>query len=177
MARMHIKGLEETMRILREVDPELYKESRKRIKKDAKPMIQAAKERLPQVPMSGWGIAAARQQDIKGRKTMRTGSGFPVYNPASAKRGVSLSIRNKRVKGYGGKSLLVAMVQNDAAGIIYDYARKSSNNNLFVRGLSKRNPEPSRYMWKAAEENMGSVHASMRDSIRDVEKRINRRLL
>ena len=177
MARAsQIRGLEETLRVLKQIDPELYKESRKRIKNDAKPMIQAAKDKLPDVPMSGWGVSRARMQDIKGRKTLRTASGFPVYNPASAKRGVTLSIRNKRRKGYGGRSLLVAMVQNDAGGMIFDYARQSSNNNLFVKGLNSRNPKPSRYMWKAAEENMGSVNASLRASIRDVEKTINRRL-
>ena len=177
MARAsQIRGLEETLRVLKQIDPELYKESRKRIKNDAKPMIQAAKDKLPDVPMSGWGVSRARMQDIKGRKTLRTGSGFPVYNPVSAKRGVILSIRNKRRKGYGGRSLLVAMVQNDAGGMIFDYARQSSNNNLFVKGLNSRNPKPSRYMWKAAEENMGSVNASLRASIRDVEKTINRRL-
>lgn len=177
MARAsQIRGLEETLRVLKQIDPELYKESRKRIKNDAKPMIQSAKDKLPDVPMSGWGVSRARMQDIKGRKTLRTASGFPVYNPASAKRGVTLSIRNKRRKGYGGRSLLVAMVQNDAGGMIFDYARQSSNNNLFVKGLDRRNPKPSRYMWKAAEENMGSVNASLRASIRDVEKTINRRL-
>ena len=177
MARAsQIRGLEETLRVLKQIDPELYKESRKRIKNDAKPMIQAAKDKLPDVPMSGWGVSRARMQDIKGRKTLRTASGFPVYNPVSAKRGVILSIRNKRRKGYGGRSLLVAMVQNDAGGMIFDYARQSSNNNLFVKGLNSRNPKPSRYMWKAAEENMGSVNASLRASIRDVEKTINRRL-
>ncbi len=177
MARSsHVRGLEEALRILKEIDPELYKESRKRIKSDAKPMIQAAKDKLPDVPMSGWGVSRARMQDMKGRKTLRTASGFPVYNPASARRGVILSIRNKRRKGYGGRSLLVAMVQNDAGGMIFDYARQRSNNNLFVRGLNSRNPRPSRYMWKAAEENMGSVRASLRASIRDVEKTINRRL-
>lgn len=178
MARgSHIRGLEETLRTLKEIDPELYKETRKRIKNDAKPMIQAAKDKLPDMPMSRWGVSSARMQDIKGRKTLRSGTGFPVYNPASAKRGVTLSIRSKRRKGYGGRSLLVAMVQNDAGGMIFDYARKSSNNNLFVRGLRKRTPrKPSRYMWPAAEENMGSVESSVRASVKDVEKTINRRL-
>jgi hypothetical protein len=172
----HIRGLEEALRVLKELDPALYKESRKRIKADAKPLVQAAKDKLPQVPMSGWGVAAARQQDMKGRKTLRTSSGFPIYNPASAKRGVTVSIRSKGARGFSGKGLLVAMVQNDAGGMIFDYASKSTNNNLFPRGLSKRNPEPSRYMWKAAEENMGSVRDSLQRSISEVERQFNRRL-
>ena len=178
MARAsHVRGLEEALRILKEIDPELYKESRKRIKSDAKPMIQAAKDKLPAVPMSGWMSAGSGGfiGDDR-RKTLKTRSGFPVYVPGKAKSGVKLSIRNKRQKGYGGRSLLFAMVQNDAAGMIFDRARQSKNNNLFIRGLNSRNPRPSRYMWKAAEENMSTVHASLRASIRDVEKTINRRL-
>lgn len=177
MARsIEVRNLKETLDTLKQIDPVLYKETRKSIRDDAKPLLQAAKQRIPQVPLSGWGVQAARQQDMKGRKTLRTASGFPVFNAASAKRGVTLSIRNKKRKGYGGKWLAVAMVQNDAAGMIFDYARKSINNNRFPNALNVRNPDPSRYMWKAAEENLGAVNASMRASIKETEKKINRML-
>lgn len=178
MARsgVHVRGLKETFETLKEIDPELYKQTRKRIRDDAKPMLQSAKSKIPQVPLSGWGVQSARQQDIKGRKTLRTGSGFPVFNPGTAKRGVTLSIRNRKRKGYGGKWLAVAMVQKDAAGMIFDYANKSTNQNKFPTALNVRNPRPSRYMWKAAEENIGSVRDSMRDSVRATEKIINRKL-
>lgn len=177
MARnVEVRNLKQTLETLKKFEPELYKEVRKQIRNDAKPMIQAAKSMIPQVPLSGWGVQAARQQDIKGRKTLRTASGFPVFNPASAKRGVTVSIKNKKRKGYGGKWLAVAMVQNDAAGMIFDYARRSTNQNKFPNALNTRHPDPSRYMWKAAEQNLGAVNASMRDSIRQAEKKINRQL-
>ena len=172
-----IKGLQETFATLRKIDPKLYKQVRADIKADAKPMLDSAKQRLPTVPISGW-LKEGRDSfiDTDKRKTLKTRSGFPVYSQAKAKKGVILSIKNRRRKGYGGKWLAVAMVQNDAAGMIFDRARNSVNQNRFPRALDTRNHSPSRYMWKAAEENMSSVYAGIRESIRKMEKDINREL-
>lgn len=178
MARnVEVRNLKQTLDTLKQIDPTLYKQTRKRIRDDAKPLLQSAKDRIPQVPISGWvkqGRGATR--DDKGQKTLRGRSGFPIFEPDAAKKGVKLSIRNRKRKGYGGRWLAVAMVQNDAAGIIFDLAHTSKNQNRFPRALDVRNPDPSRYMWKAAEQNLGTVNASMRASIRETEKIINRKL-
>lgn len=172
-----IRGLKEAFATLRKIDPELYKQVRKDIKNDAAPMVMAAKALIPQVPISGWlKEGSGSSVDKVGRKTLRTKSGFPVFVPSKAKSGVSLSIKNRKMKGYGGRWLAIAMVQNDAAGMIYDYARNSTNNNRFPSALNRRNPQPSRYMWKAAEQHMGDVYKSVRQSVTQVEKRINQEL-
>lgn len=171
-----VKGLEEALAALKQLDPEVYKATRERIRSDAKPMLQAAKKGIPKVPLSGWGESSGVQQDIKGRKTLRTASGFPVFRPSQAKRGVTLSMRSRRKKGYGGKWLAIAMVQKDAAGMIFDYAKKSTNQNRFPAGLNVRNPKPSRYMWKAADDNMKELRKSIKRAAKDAERAVNKKL-
>jgi hypothetical protein len=115
-------------------------------------------------------------QDRKGQKTLRTGSGFPVFESAGARRRIALSITNKGVKGYTGKRRLIAVVEKDAAGQILDYAGRKNKSSSFAKNLGVHNGFASRFMWPAAEKHKDAVRASIRKSVREIERDVNMRL-
>lgn len=176
LARREIRGLNAALDKLKEVDPKFEREAKKRMRVAAKPIIQDARSRIPDVPLSGWHSGRAKMQDIKGQKTLRTGTGFPVFEPAAARRRIALSIANKRVKGYSGRRRIVAIEEKDAAGMILDYAGRKDASNRFGRALNVRNSRASRFMWPAAEGKIDDVRAAMRAAIKDVEREMNREL-
>ncbi|MEI8285762.1 MAG: hypothetical protein WCG15_00545 [Actinomycetes bacterium] len=172
----HVRGLQASLKELRKIDPKLATAARKRLRDDAKPIIQEAKSMIPDVPLSRWHAGTAKMQDRKGQKTLRTGSGFPVFESAGARRRIALSITNKGVKGYTGKRRLIAVVEKDASGQILDYAGRKNSSNQFARNLSKKNGKASRFMWPAAEKHKDAVRASIRKSVREIERDVNMRL-
>jgi len=171
----NVRGVESTLRTLRKVNPKLYREAVKRIKSDAKPMQADARSGIP-VSLSRWNASTARMQDRRGRRTLRTGGGFPVLVPSKAKSGIGLSVKNKRVTAMTGKMLLIAMVQKDAAGIILEAAGRKSVDSSFEQNLQTKHGTKSRYMWPAAEKNLPAVRASIEKSIKAIEKDLNAEL-
>lgn len=172
----HVRGLQASLKELRKIDPKLATAARKRLRDDAKPIIQEAKSMIPDVPLSRWHAGSAKMQDRKGQKTLRTGSGFPVFESAGARRRIALSITNKSVKGYTGKRRLIAVVEKDAAGSILDYAGRKNSRSQFARNLSAKNGKASRFMWPAAEKHQDAVRASIRKSVLEIERDVNMRL-
>ena len=172
----HVRGLQASLKVLREIEPSLAKDARARLRNDAKPIVQEAKGMIPDVPLSRWHSGTAKMQDRKGQKTLRTGTGFPVFESAAARRRIALSITNKGVKGFTGKRRLIAVVEKDAAGQILDYAGRKNSSNVFARNLSAKNGKASRFMWPAAEKHLDTVRKSIQASVRDIERQANREL-
>jgi hypothetical protein len=111
MARNEIRGMQQTLRELRKFNPDLLKELKKDLTKQAQPIFADTAARMPEVAASQWGS--------KGR----TG-----YSRARAIRGMKVSVRAaKRVKGIRGSYASINLTQSNAGGAIWDQAGSRGN--------------------------------------------------
>ena len=165
-----IRGLEQALKTLREIDPVLYRQAQKLLRRDAKPLVDDARSRVPrQSPLSGWKTGA-------GGVTRTGASRFPSWEP-NAQRKINMRIRRERVKGMGGRRVLLRVVQGSASGAVFDMAgRKNSGNKIDKSLRSAGFPNASRSMWPAADAHKGDVEASIRRSVQIVEDYINDQL-
>lgn len=162
MARANIQGLGETLDTLKKMAPEFEKAARKEIREAIKPMQSDAKSRVPDgPPLSRWSTSQRQ--------------GIPPWNSSSAKRKIGIRIRKQRPKTGGGRIVLVRLVQNDGAGIVFDAAGRKSAGSL-QSNLTARFGGASRSMWPAAEKNMPGVIDSLEDARGRMEDVINRQL-
>lgn len=175
-SQSNIKGLQHALRTLKEIDPKLEREAKKRLKGDVKPIVTDAKSAIPgQAPLSRWVASGAAAGDRRG--VVRAGaSRMPVWNSGSAKRRIGASIARKRVRGFKGRRMLIAVRQMDAAGAVFDMAGRRSSNQFAANLTASTSLKASRYMWPAAEKNMDAVRDSIKNSVKEVERQINAEL-
>lgn len=168
-----VRGLEQTLDTLKQMDPVLYKEAQKRIKADAKPMIIAARNAVPQqAPLSRW---AAPKQDAAGVERSGTAR-LPAWKGKPRNR-INASVRRKNIKGTGGKRVIMRMVQSDAAGAVFDIAgKKNPSGSQFNRNLTAKYGNASRSMWPAAEKHLPTVRRSLEASRDAMERDLNTKL-
>jgi hypothetical protein len=161
-----IRGLNQALDTLRKVDPRLYREGQKMLRKRAKPLVDAARSGVPrQSPLSGWKTGSGRG-----------GGGFPNWE-TSAQRKINLRVRRERVSGMGGRRVLVRVVQGSAAGAVFDMAGRKNRGNPIDKSLSSVGfGSASRSMWPAAEANLDSVERGVREAVEEMEKYINSEL-
>ena len=161
-----LKGLRQALDALREVDPVLYREGQKMLRRDAKPLVDDARSRVPrQSPLSGWKEGSGRG-----------GGGFPNWESGSQRK-INLRVRRERVRGMGGRRVLVRVVQGSASGSVFDMAGRKNRGNPIDKSLNSAGfPSASRSMWPAAEANLDNVERAVRKSVEAMEAYINDQL-
>lgn len=169
-ATMKVEGVTAALKTLRQLDAEFQKQVKKDIRAAAKPLQQKAREYVPlEPPLSGFSRSWTRS----------TGGTVAGWNA----RGKT---RNKVVIKTGGKRrrdgtyLLVAVVQTDAMGAIYDMAGRKSSGNVasgaaMIRNLNKIR-SASRGMWPAAEQELPHVQQVVRGILDTVSARLTKEL-
>lgn len=157
---IQVKGLNETLRELRSVEPQLRKDLTKEIKGQARPLVDAARSMVPtSPPLSGmtygkfaWSSKARSMINIK------------MGGRARGKQFTILSLR-----------------QNSHIGSIYDMAGKHSGNDArgqaFVANLIQRYGAPSRAMWPTAERMLPELTSEITATIDDTLSEINKRIV
>lgn len=173
----NIRGLDRSLRKLREIDPKLEREAKKRLKNDVKPIVSDAKASIPgSAPLSRWVAPKGAEADSRG--VVRAGSSrLPIWSSGSAKRRIGVTVARKKARGYSGRRLLIAVRQGDAAGAVFDIAGRKNANNPIDKSLKRAGyGSASRGMWPAAIKHMDTVHDSIKASVREVERQINAEL-
>lgn len=165
-------GVADAIRTLGRVDKELKKELVRSMKKAADPLVNEARSLVPTAkPLTNW-------YGWKGG-----------YTPGKVKRGIKVSQRNTAQRTRSGqqqeKIKLLALVQTNAAGAIYDMAGKAggagkgsenaARGQAMIRKLDESRTA-SRTLWPAAEKRLGDVQDAVKDAIADVEDTINREM-
>jgi hypothetical protein len=119
-----IEGLDSTLKALRKLSPELYKEMNKEIRPALKSLANEAKTYLPaSIPgLSNWTNAS---HEAKSR-TSRVRA-FPTYELTSAKRGISYSTSPRRLNTKGWVALY-SILNLSASGSIVDTAGRKNPN-------------------------------------------------
>lgn len=158
--QLRVRGVQETLRDLRQLQPAVYKETMRNIRKAAKPLQAEAQGRTPTgPPLSGF--------DHQGR------TGWSKRNAR-----VSVNTGGRRSRGMW---TLVKIRMNGAAGALFDMAGRGGSGSspqgaALVDNLNARYRAASRAMWPAAEAKLDLVQRNVSDAIGDAERAMNTQL-
>lgn len=155
-----IRGVKETAKTLRRIDPELRKEFNDNVKQITSPIVDAAKASYSpsQVPSGTLRVWTQR-----GRKI------FP-FSIARAKSGV-----RSKVDTRSRSRSSIKVVQANPAAAIYEFAGDATDNAL-GRAFTRKGRRPARVMWPAAERNIRPVQDEMKRYVKEVERDIEKAL-
>jgi hypothetical protein len=154
---------------LRQFEPDLRKQTQKKIRRAGVIIAKDARRRIPkQPPMTGWRTVPAK----KGRT--RGGAGWPAWVSPTARISVKTA-QNTRTRA-GRRWDLIKIVNRNAVGSIYEFAAngQSSTGDQFVRNLD-RYGRPGRAIWTAVDANMDAVEADVRLALEVAEQALRRR--
>lgn len=163
-----IYGVASTLKKLRELDDGLYREARKQMYSDIKPLMEQIKRNIPDTaplstsgrPMSGF------------MHNGRTGWGNPVV--------IQRQIITRKRKGYQPIMRVTVKNQNNGGAItIADMAGRKTNGKTpsgkaLIRNLSQK---PSRYVWPAVEKNKRLIETSLLNTIKKYSADINEEMM
>jgi hypothetical protein len=173
MAQTYVHGVAPVLETLKHLEPDLYKQITKQIRGTAKPLRDAVAAGFPDEP---WQSRRGVQWTLYGRTTRGvsvdgTGSKFPRYDGAKARRGVTTTVGGRKIKGTN-RYPIVRLRQGDAGGSIYDLAKnnRTTNKQSFVNNL-KKSGEPSRVMWKKTRQYLPMIENNLNKIVDDVSKR------
>lgn len=145
-ASIEVVGVKDTIKALRQLDPELRKQFNRDIKKVMAPMVASAKAGYPVLPLSGMA---------------RNWSGKFPWDYGKVKQGVKVKTSTRR-----NANSVVYVTQGTAAGAIFEVA---TQGNAFGRNLRGRN---QRVLWPTYDRHAASIEAGVGGIVRDAEKAV-----
>ena len=160
-----VQNIPQTLRLLKQVDPELRKRVPDEIKSYAEPMLTEIKGGLPDKMLSGWSN--------KGR----TG-----YRPKSAKYNTRLRFRGSRPRSapYGAWPILrveskhIALVIASMAG--RKTGGKTTSGKAMISALRERYGGADRFIWPYVVKHQPNIERGIRNSLERYETILNREL-
>jgi hypothetical protein len=161
MTNVEVIGVKETIKELRQFDPEMRKQFNRDAKKIAEPILTDAKNRYPAKYLSGM----ARTWSQRGRKL------FP-YTQRDAQRGVVFKIDT----GRRATSILTVIQKNPAAAIVDMAGKAGGTNTQGARFIAQLFGTPSRVMWPAAESQQEAVTNAMMDLVKEAAATVENRI-
>lgn len=189
---VEIKGIQETLKLLNDIDPKYRRQVTKQIKGAGEVILSEARQMVASydnskgngAPLSGM----VRGNLIKGRETTwRTDAvqkGFKIKTGvrASKERYVNFARTDDRGSQYteqvvyGAKPYRLMTVQSaDAAGAIYDHAGRNTSSQ-FVSNLNVQEGGQPRVIDVAVDKNRPAVQAEVLSVVTEVMKRTNQQL-
>jgi hypothetical protein len=189
---LEIEGIQETLKLLNEIDPKYRRQVTKQIKGAGQVILSEARQMVASydnskgngAPLSGM----VRGNLIRGRETSyRTDAvqkGFKIKTGVrgSKERYVNFTRTDDRGSSftqqvvYGAKPYRLMTVQSlDAAGAIYDHAGRNTSSQ-FVSNLNIEVGQQPRVIDVAVDKNRPAVQAEVLSVITEVMKRTNRQL-
>jgi hypothetical protein len=161
MSDIQVIGVKETIKELRQLDPELRKQFNRDAKKIAQPVIDKAKNSYPTKYLSGM----ARAWSQRGRQL------FP-YSQRDAQRGVVFKINTSR----SAVGILTIIQKNPAAAIVDMAGKAGGSGAQGARFITALFGQPSRVMWPAYESTEDQVQREMLDLVREASETVENRI-
>lgn len=161
MSDIQVIGVKETIKELRQLDPELRKQFNRDAKKIAQPVIDKAKNSYPTKYLSGM----ARAWSQRGRQL------FP-YSQRDAQRGVVFKINTNR----SAVGILTIIQKNPAAAIVDMAGKAGGSGAQGARFITALFGQPSRVMWPAYESTEDQVQREMLDLVREASETVENRI-
>lgn len=125
-----VKGVVDARKILRKVDPELFKDMNKRIAYAMAGVRDAARNEVtPTIP----GLSNFIGNTVQKSKENGTGRGFPKYDPTLVRRGLTYSMAKKKASP-SGFSAVYSMLNKNAAGAIIETAGRKNPGGVAPTG-------------------------------------------
>jgi hypothetical protein len=155
-----IVGVKEAMRDLQKMEPELAKQIKKDFKEVVKPIVDDARSKIVQLPLSGFA------------RNWKAGKIFPWSQNAVSKSIIARFSNRKR-----GNSLAVfSVTMKSPAGTIFDMAGRGGANRL-AAALDTLYGRPSRLMWPTYERHAAAVNENLQRLTERIVDETNRRLV
>ena len=170
-------GLEQTIRDLKQFNPDALKIMNKEIYQVMKKIQTDARALMPAAaPLGNWGKAAKEGTEWERLQ----------YNPKSARMGVKTKIERQRRKG-NTVSRAYLIINSDAAGSVYETAgRKNPVGNspqgaAFIKGIARESGiivrgKQGRVVYKAVQDREAYTMNELRDAVNKGVAALNRKL-
>jgi hypothetical protein len=153
-AKIEVVGVKDTIKALRQIDPEHRKEFNKSIRGVVAPMIGAAKSAYPFQPMSGMSRSWTQGASQK----------FP-WDASKVRSGVKVKTSTRR-----NANSVVYITQGNVGGAIFEVA---GTGNRFGANLRARN---ARVLWPTYDRYAPQILAGVDGIVRDAEKIVQRKV-
>jgi len=153
------QGIGVVVRYLRKVEPELARLLPREMKSAARPVVDRARELVPQpTALTNWG-----------KWTLARSSGGDRAWTKKARSGI-VAQTDVRPIGPDNKINLLSIIQKDGAGAIFENAGRhpqadTARGRAFIRNLNVKHGESPRYLWPAVEENLFYLNKELQDVI------------
>lgn len=148
---VRVDGVNKTLKVLKNLDPDIRKQFNKDAKVILRPVVDDAKSRYPANYLSGMG------------RSWETGRIFP-YTQARARRGVKVSVKQEK------DGTLLKITQTDAAASVIEFAGATTSNQL-GRNLSRGFGRTGRVMWPAFVAHANDIQTGIQDLVDEVATR------
>ena len=146
-SHIEVVGVKETIKALRQLDPEHRKEFNRGIRSVVAPMVQAAKSAYPNMPVSGM----ERQWQQGGRVK------FPWVAP-TVRTGVKVKTSTRR-----DKNSVVYISQGTPSGAIFEVVTTSNPLGAAIRSRN------SRVLWPTYDRYAAQIQYGVSDLVRKAE--------
>jgi len=155
-----IVGVKETLRNLQKLEPDTAKAIKAEFKQIVKPIVDAAKPQVRELPLSGFA------RNWKGGKIL-------PWDKSAVQKSIIARFSNRK----RGNSLAVfSVTMKSPAGTIFDMAGKASSNRL-AAALDQIAGKPSRLMWPTYERHADQVNENLARLVEKITDEANRRLV
>ena len=145
-------GLKDALRDLNKLSPTLRRGITTEYKSIVAPVVNEAKARIPDLPLSGW------------RYSWTTNSGFKMlpWDPNKAAKQVKAGVSGKKPKEFQGRTSNLAVFFIRWSGTV-DTVFDLTSKGIMGRNLGAKWGRPSRVMWPAYEKHKNEVEANVKD--------------
>ena len=167
---LEIKGIQETMKALKAIEPEYAKQIRKDIKNAGAPVLTAARSLIPtSPPLSGM----ARGNLIRGRAGTKWSSagaskGFIIKTNKSGQKARSVVFKSGETIDFAARPYqLLTLTQRDAAASIWDHAGRRTKGRFVTNLQTQGSYEP-----RAAEPGVEAARPSVEKEILNIVEKV-----
>lgn len=158
--RIELIGVQDAIKALRKIDPELRKQFNRDAKAIAEPVLNKARQDYPELPLSGM---ARNWKDKSGRPI------FP-WNANKARRGLRVKIDTSRKS-----TNVIYLQQADRAGAVFEAAGRRSDHPL-GRLLGPLRAHNTRVLGPALDDQRGAVERGFERLARDTMRQVQQEL-
>lgn len=147
-----LTGISETIKALDEFDKDAVKRFNAVVSSELNTAKTKAKGFIPASAMSGWKA----KDVVNPHKDVRGGAGFPPFDQGKVLSGIRTTRKQGRARRSDYTTSAGALIQQDAAGAIFEIAGRKGAKNQFVQNLN-RFGKASRGIWRAVDEERQGI--------------------
>jgi len=169
-----VQNVPETLRLLRQVDPELRRRVPNEIKSYAQPMLAEIKSGMPKTIMRGWstkGRTGYRYSSARFKTTLQFRGRPPAAGVYRDRNGRAFAVKRAEVWP-------ILRVRSKHLGMILaSTARQghTESGRAFVEKLNEKR-KADRFIWPIVEKHTDDIERGIKSSLRRYEKIVNKEL-